>query len=253
MDLPQLLPSRDRKGVPSATPQWRMDLPNFYRAATARERSSQPKPYSRTKDLAKNMLKAKWVKPLIWTICLTPLVWLAWLAYKSDLGANPIERIEHFTGDWTLRLLLASLAITPLRKLLHQPDLIRFRRLLGLFAFFYACLHFTTYFWLDQYFDLPAIWKDILKRPYITAGFTAFVLLIPLAVTSTAGSIRRLGGKRWQKLHKLVYISAIAAVIHYYWLVKSDIRLPLFYGCLLAIELTVRVMVRKPTKKLGHV
>jgi sulfoxide reductase heme-binding subunit YedZ len=199
------------------------------------------------------MLKAKWVKPLIWTLCLAPLIYLAGLAYKSDLGANPIERIEHFTGDWAIRLLLASLAITPLRKLLHQPDLIRFRRLLGLFAFFYVCLHFTTYIWLDQYFDLPAIWKDIVKRPYITAGFTGFVLLIPLAITSTAGWIRRLGGKRWQKLHKLVYISAIAGVVHYYWLVKSDIRLPVLYTSLLAIELTVRLIVRKQTNKPRYV
>jgi methionine sulfoxide reductase heme-binding subunit len=195
------------------------------------------------------MLKAKWVKPLIWALCLTPLAYLGWLASKNDLGANPIERVEHFTGDWALRLIITTLAITPLRKLLGLPDLIRFRRLVGLFAFFYACLHFSAYIGLDQFFDFSAIWKDIAKRPYITAGFTGFVLMIPLAVTSTTGWIRRLGGKRWQKLHRLIYITAIAGVIHYYWLVKSDIRLPVFYGFLVAIELTSRLIVRKPAKK----
>jgi methionine sulfoxide reductase heme-binding subunit len=197
------------------------------------------------------MLKAKWVKPLVWVLCLTPLAYLGWLAWKSNLGANPIERVEHFTGDWTLRLIIATLAITPLRKLLHLPELIRFRRLIGLFAFFYACLHFTSYVFLDQFFDFPAILKDIAKRPYITAGFTGFVLLIPLAVTSTTGWIRRLGGKRWQNLHRLIYISAVAGVIHYYWLVKSDIRLPLFYGFLVAIELGYRAAVRKPARSLA--
>jgi methionine sulfoxide reductase heme-binding subunit len=195
------------------------------------------------------MWKAWWVKPLIWAMCLAPLAYLGWLTWKSQLGANPIERVEHFTGDWTIRLIVAALAITPLRKLLHRPELIRFRRLIGLFAFFYACLHFMAYLGLDQFFDMAAILKDIAKRPYITAGFTGFVLLIPLAVTSTAGWIRRLGGKRWQKLHRLIYITAIAAVIHYYWLVKSDIRLPLFYGCLVAAELAFRAFVRKPIQK----
>ena len=195
------------------------------------------------------MLKARWAKPLVWVLCLAPLAYLAWLAWKSDLGANPIERVEHFTGDWTLRLIVATLAITPLRKLLRLPELIRFRRLIGLFAFFYACLHFLAYVGLDQFFDLPAIWKDIAKRPYVTAGFTGFVAMIPLAVTSTVGWIRRLGGKQWQRLHRLIYLTAIAGVIHYYWLVKSDVRLPIFYGVLMALELGFRAAVRKPTKK----
>jgi sulfoxide reductase heme-binding subunit YedZ len=199
------------------------------------------------------MLKAWWVKPLVWVLCLAPLAYLGWLAWKNDLGANPIERVEHFTGDWTIRLIIATLAITPLRKLLKAPDLIRFRRLIGLFAFFYVCLHFTSYFWLDQFFDMPAILKDIAKRPYITAGFTGFVLLIPLAVTSTVGWIRRLGGKRWQRLHRLVYISAIAGVIHYYWLVKSDVRLPLFYGLLVAMELAWRMAAARKPAKVGAV
>jgi methionine sulfoxide reductase heme-binding subunit len=195
------------------------------------------------------MWKARWIKPLVWTFCLTPLAYLLWLAWKNELGANPIERVTHFTGDWTLRLIIITLAITPLRKLLRQPELIRFRRLIGLFAFFYACLHFLTYVVLDHYFDFHEMLADVVKRPYITAGFTGFVLLIPLAVTSTSGWIRRLGGKRWQQLHRLIYVTAIAGVIHYYWLVKSDIRLPVFYGCLVAVELTYRLIVRKPAKK----
>lgn len=195
------------------------------------------------------MLKAKWVKPLIWVLCLAPLAYIGWLAWRNNLTANPVERVEHFTGDWTIRLIVITLAVTPLRKLLHLPDLIRFRRLIGLFAFFYACLHFLSYIVLDQFFDFSAILKDIAKRPYITAGFTGFVLMIPLAVTSTTGWIRQLGGKRWQKLHRLIYITAMAGVIHYYWLVKSDIRLPLFYGGLVGLEFAYRLAVRKPTKK----
>jgi len=136
-----------------------------------------------------------------------------------------------------------TLAITPLRKLLGVPDLIRFRRPLGLFAFFYGCLHFLTYLWFDKLFDFHEIWKDVAKRPFITAGFTAFVLLVPLALTSTKGWIRRLGGKRWQRLHRLIYATAIAAVVHYYWLVKSDVRLPLFYGALVAVLLLYRLVV----------
>lgn len=195
------------------------------------------------------MLKARWAKPLVWVLCLAPLAYLAWLAWKSDLGANPIERVEHFTGDWTLRLIVATLAISPLRKLLRLPELIRFRRLIGLFAFFYASLHFLAYVGLDQFFDMAAIWKDIAKRPYVTAGFTGFVAMIPLAVTSTVGWIRRLGGRRWQRLHRLIYLTAVAGVIHYYWLVKSDVRLPIFYGVLVALELGFRVAARKPAKK----
>ncbi len=196
------------------------------------------------------MLKSKWAKPVIWGLCLAPLAWLGWLTWKGQLGANPIERVEHFTGDWTLRLIVATLAISPLRKLLRLPELIRFRRLVGLFAFFYACIHFMAYVGLDQFFDMSAIWKDIAKRPYVTAGFTGFVLLLPLAVTSTAGWIRRLGGARWRKLHRLVYLTAIAGVIHYYWLVKSDIRLPVFYGCLVALELIWRAVPARAGVKL---
>jgi methionine sulfoxide reductase heme-binding subunit len=190
-------------------------------------------------------------KLLVWAICLAPFFRLAWRIWSNDVTPNPVEFITHFTGDWAIRLLVATLAITPLRKLLHVPELIRFRRLIGLFAFFYACLHFTTYLWLDHGFDMAAIVKDVAKRPYVTAGFTAFVLMVPLAITSTAGWIRRLGGKRWQSLHRLIYISAIAAVVHYYWLVKSDIRLPLLYGVLVSLELAYRLLVLKRGTKVG--
>jgi sulfoxide reductase heme-binding subunit YedZ len=165
---------------------------------------------------------------------------LAWLA-THRLGPNPIETITHATGDWTLRFLVLTLAVTPLRKLLGLPELIRYRRMLGLFAFFYGTLHFMTYLWLDKFFDGAEIIKDVAKRPFITAGFTGFVLLIPLALTSTAGWIRRLGGKRWRRLHRLVYVSALAGVAHYYWLVKSDIRGPLVYLALVATLLLWRI------------
>jgi len=194
----------------------------------------------------------RWIKLVLFIGSLIPLGFLLWkffVAHPSDmstwgagLGANPIKAIKHTTGDWTIRFLLATLAITPARKLLHLPSLIKFRRMLGLFAFFYACLHFTTYIWLDKFFNLHEMLADVAKRKFITVGFTAFVLLIPLAVTSTAGWIRRLGGKRWQALHRLIYFSAIAGVIHYLWLVKADIRKPLEYGAVLAALLGYRLL-----------
>jgi sulfoxide reductase heme-binding subunit YedZ len=189
------------------------------------------------------MLRRRWTKAIVFLVCLVPLGWLGWRAWNDDLSANPIEFITRFTGDWTIRLIVATLAVTPLRKLLGLPGLIRFRRMIGLFAFFYGCLHFTTYLWLDKFFDLHEILKDVAKRPFITAGFTAFVLMIPLAATSTTGWIRRLGGKRWQLLHRLIYMSGIAGVVHYYWLVKSDIRLPALYGALVGILLIYRIAV----------
>src|SRR5215472_5695953 len=188
------------------------------------------------------MLRKRWTKALVFGLSLLPVCWLAWRYWHDDLTANPIEYITHFTGDWTIRFLVFTLAVTPLRKVLQQPDLIRFRRLIGLFAFFYGFLHFSTYFGVDKFFDWREIWGDVAKRPYITMGFTGFVLMIPLAVTSTTGWIRRLGGKRWNLLHRLVYASAIAGVIHYYWLVKSDIRQPLLYAFLVAILLGYRAV-----------
>jgi sulfoxide reductase heme-binding subunit YedZ len=176
-------------------------------------------------------------------VCVAPVLALAWRVFSGKLGANPIEAVTHSTGDWTLRFLLITLAITPLRRATGIEVLIRFRRMLSLFAFFYGCLHFLTYVWFDKFFDAGAIWKDIGKRPFITVGFLAFAVLIPLAVTSTAGWIRRLGGRRWALLHRLVYVSAAGAVIHYYWLVKSDVRLPIMYGILFTILLAFRVRI----------
>ena len=182
-------------------------------------------------------------KVAVFLACLIPLGLLAWDAYTQNLGANPIEKITHATGDWTLRFLLITLSITPVRKLLQFPNLIKFRRMLGLFAFFYGCLHFFTYVWLDKFFNLHEMIADIEKRKFITIGLTAFTLIIPLAITSTTGWIRRLGGKRWQMLHRLIYVSAICGVIHYLWLVKADIRKPLEYGAILGVLLSYRLVV----------
>ena len=195
------------------------------------------------------LLNSKWSKPAVFLLCLLPLATLGWQALHGELTANPIEFITHATGDWTLRFLVITLCVTPFRKILHLPELIRFRRMLGLFAFFYACLHFTTYIWLDKFFDLSEMWKDITKRKYITVGFTAFLLLIPLAVTSTAGWIRRLGGKRWQMLHRLIYFSAALGVIHYYWQVKSAVIRPLTYGAIVAVLLLWRLFTSLAKKK----
>ena len=181
-------------------------------------------------------------KPFVFLACLLPLARLGWKAYMGLLGANPIEVITHSTGDWTLIFLLITLAVTPLRKLSGQPWLIRYRRMFGLFAFFYVTLHFLTYIWLDKFFNVHDMLADIAKRKFITVGFTGFVLLIPLALTSTSGWIRRLGGKRWQALHRLIYAAAICGVIHYLWLVKADIRKPLQYGTVLAVLLGYRVV-----------
>ncbi len=179
-------------------------------------------------------------KVLASLVLLAPAVWIARAVLTNNAGPNPVEYLTHGTGDWALRILLLTLAMTPLRMLTGSAKPIRFRRMLGLFAFFYAVLHFTTYLWLDKVFDAKEIWADIYKRPFITAGFTALVLLVPLALTSTKGMIRRLGGKRWQFLHRLIYVSAAAAVVHYWWLVKSDIRLPLLYAVILLILLSFR-------------
>jgi sulfoxide reductase heme-binding subunit YedZ len=184
------------------------------------------------------------LKPFIFLLCLVPFAQLAYNAYIGDLGVNPIDFITRFTGSWTLIFLIGTLAVTPARRLTGWNDLIKLRRMLGLFAFAYALTHFATYLVLDHFFDWRAIGKDILKRPYVTAGFTAFVIMLPLALTSTAGMIRRLG-KRWQKLHRLIYVAAVAGVIHFYWLVKADIRRPAQYGFVLALLLVYRILVTR--------
>lgn len=181
----------------------------------------------------------KILKPAVFAACLIPLALLVYDGLTDGLGVNPIETITRSTGKWTLTFLLITLGVTPLRRISGWQWLIKFRRMLGLYAFFYACLHFTTYIWLDQFFDLMEIAKDIPKRPFITVGFASFVLLIPLAVTSTGGMVRRLG-KRWQQLHRLIYLIAIGGVIHYLWLVKADTRKPLIYGAVLTLLLGYR-------------
>jgi sulfoxide reductase heme-binding subunit YedZ len=184
-----------------------------------------------------------WTKIALFAACLAPLASLIWNGFTNNLGANPIEFITRATGKWTLIFLLITLSVAPLRRFLGWNGAIKFRRMLGLFTFFYACLHFTTYIWLDQFFDARGIVKDIAKRPFITVGFASFVLLIPLAVTSTSGMIRRLG-RRWQQLHRLVYVSAIGGAVHFLWLVKADIRRPVLYGSILALLLASRLAGR---------
>lgn len=182
-----------------------------------------------------------WLKPLVFVLCLAPLARLVFFAFTDRLGANPIEFVMRSLGTWTLTLLLVTLSITPLRRLTGWNSLIRVRRMLGLFVFFYACLHFLTFAGVDQSFDLAAIFADVVKRPYITVGFTCFLLLIPLAVTSTNAMQRRIGGKRWQQLHRLIYLIAAGGVAHYLWLVKKDITLPMLYAAVLAVLLLVRL------------
>ena len=192
--------------------------------------------------------KRRWVfKPVVWILCLTPLGLLIYDGFTDNLTANPIEKITNTTGIWTLRLIVATLLITPLRWLTGLNQLINYRRLIGLFAFFYGSLHFTTYvvttFFIEGFsnFDASGLWADLVERPYITAGFTAFVLMIPLAITSTTGWIRRMGGKKWNLLHRLIYISALAAVLHYFWKVKLDATYPVYYGIAVAVLLGVRL------------
>ena len=181
---------------------------------------------------------------------LVPLAWLAWDVARDNLSANPIEDITHRTGDWTLRLLLAALAVTPLRRLTGRGELIRYRRTIGLLAFSYACVHFLTYVILDQGLFLQGlaidyVVEDVMKRPYITVGFTAFLLLIPLAVTSTKGWVRRLGGGRWNALHRIIYVAGALGVLHYLWLVKGDQLTPVWYAAILVVLLGSRVVARR--------
>ena len=186
-----------------------------------------------------------WLKRAALAAALIPLARLVWGAWAGALGANPIEVITRATGEWTLIMLLVTLAVTPLRRITGANWLLRLRRMLGLTAFLYGCLHLITYVWLDQFFDLSAIVRDIVKRPFITAGFTAFVLLVPLALTSTDAMVRRLGARRWLALHRLVYVAAAVGVVHYWWLVKADLREPMFYAAVLAALLAARLLWRR--------
>ena len=184
-----------------------------------------------------------WLKAALFVAALLPLARLIVFGLTDRLGANPIEFITRSTGTWTLVFLLITLTVTPLRKLSGWHSSIKLRRMFGLYAFFYACLHFTTYIWLDQFFDLASIYKDVIKRPFITVSFPSFLLMIPLALTSTNAMVRRLGGKRWQRLHRLVYVIAIGGVIHYWWLVKKDITDPAIYAFILTLLLAYRILV----------
>lgn len=179
-------------------------------------------------------------KPFVFLLCLAPLMALAWRAMGDGLGANPVEAITHHTGLWALRLLMATLALTPLRLLTGWRGVLRYRRMVGLFAFFYALLHFVTYLWLDQHFAWGDIATDILKRPYITVGFGALLIMVPLAVTSTNAMVRRLGARRWLGLHRLVYVSGLLAALHFLWLVKADIREPVLYLALFVMLMALR-------------
>lgn len=188
-------------------------------------------------------------KILLFLVCPLPLAFLAWDATHDLLGANPIEAVTRTLGDWTLNFLLITLTVTPLRRLTGWNWLLRLRRMLGLFTFFYACLHVTSYLWLDQFFDWTEIATDIVKRPFITAGFVAFTLLIPLAATSNNFMVRRLGGRRWQALHRSVYLIAVLGVLHYSWMVKRDLALPLLYAAILAVLLGVRALWREQERR----
>jgi sulfoxide reductase heme-binding subunit YedZ len=181
------------------------------------------------------------LKPAAFLLALVPLVYLLWQALDGRLSANPIDDITDTTGTWTLRFVLITLAVRPVRRIPGFAALGGFRRMAGLFAFFYGLLHLTTYLWLDQFFDVPEILKDVAKRPFITVGVSAFLLMVPLALTSTQGMMRRLGGRRWKALHRLVYLTAIGGVIHYLWLVKADRQRPLIYGAILALLLGYRI------------
>ena len=189
------------------------------------------------------------VKVLLFLACLWPLTSLVWDAAHDALGANPIEAMTRGLGDWTLNLLLITLTVTPLRRLTGWNWLLRLRRMLGLYTFFYACLHVTSYVWLDQFFDWTAIAKDIVKRPFITAGFVAFSLMVPLAVTSNNAMVRRLGGRRWQALHRSVYLIAVLGVLHYSWMVKRDLALPLVYAAIAFVLLGARAVWREQERR----
>lgn len=214
-----------------------------------------PRPMPRLKNMTREK-RIRWVfKPLVFALSSVPIAWLAWSALGGDLGANPIEAVNRHLGDWALRFILIGLAITPLCESFGWKALAHFRRMIGLFAFFYAVLHATSYVALDQFFAWGEIWADILKRNYITVGVISLSLLTPLAVTSTNGMIKRLGGRRWRKLHRLVYPASVAAVFHFFMMVKADLKEPLLYAAVLALLLGFRMVTaaRKHVRRAGRV
>ena len=199
-------------------------------------------------DLGSLYMKQRWLKPVVFLLCLLPLAVLGWQGYTDRLGANPIETITHASGDWTLRFLLLTLLMTPLKRHFGRGWPVRIRRMLGLFAFFYATLHLFTYLWLDQFFDWGEIVLDILDRPFITVGMLAWALLVPLAATSNRYMTRRLG-RRWKALHRLAYVVPALGVLHFWWLVKADVREPLVYGVVLALLLLLRLPARRQARR----
>ena len=194
--------------------------------------------------MIKTILASRLAKPVLFIICLMPLGSLVWRAFYGDLGANPVETITHSTGDWTLRFLLITLSISPLRRWFGLTGLMRFRRMLGLYVFFYACCHFSIWFIADHGFNFGGMIEDIVDRPYITVGFSALVLLIPLAITSNNAMVRRLG-KRWKKLHRLVYLITGLGVLHFLWLVKADYLEPGIYALIVTVLLVQRINLKK--------
>jgi methionine sulfoxide reductase heme-binding subunit len=185
------------------------------------------------------------IKTVVFLLALVPLVRIGLGASEN---ADPLEFITHGTGDWALYLLCITLAVTPVRRLTGLNWLLKLRRMVGLFTFFYALLHFTTFIWFDHFFDVQAIWKDVLKRPFITVGFAAFLMLIPLAATSTNAMVRRLGGKRWQALHRLIYVIAPLAILHYWWMkaAKNNIGKPMLFAFIVAGLLVLRAYWNRP-------
>lgn len=196
---------------------------------------------------------AERVKAVLFAASLLPIGRLLFGAFTNGLGTNPLELITRSTGTWTLVFLCVTLVVTPLRKLAGWSWLARFRRMFGLFAFFYAVCHFTTFIWFDHFFDVAAIWKDVLKRPFVTVGFVALLLLVPLAITSTNGMTRRLGAQRWQILHRSVYLIAVLGVVHYWWLVKRDVTQPALYAVIVAVLLGIRIHWRRAARKSAAV
>ena len=192
------------------------------------------------------------LKVVVFVLCLVPVGRLAWGVWNDTLGANPIEFIIRALGDWALRFVLITLAVTPLRKLAGWTWLMPLRRMLGLYAFFYATLHLSAYIWVDQFFDWIAIAKDIIKRPFITVGMLTFSLLVPLAITSNNAMIRRMGGKRWQLLHRAIYAIGALGVLHFWWMVKLDITQPAIYAAVLGLLLGMRAVWRVQTKRLAR-
>jgi sulfoxide reductase heme-binding subunit YedZ len=197
-----------------------------------------------------SLTRLQFTKLVLFVVCLVPAGLLGWNFYHDQLGANPFEALTRDSGEWTLRFLLLTLLMTPLRGILQRSWPLHLRRMLGLYSFFYACLHLLTYLWFDQFFDWQEIVNDILKRPFITAGITAWILLLPLAVTSTNGMMRRLG-RRWKRLHRSIYLIAILGVLHFIWLVKADLREPLIYAGLLVILLGYRITKWSQKREFG--